>query len=244
MTVAALRDFILKQGPSRNVVTMDWSTFWATNKKEIDPVAPRHTALLKKDLVKVTVTGPETPAEPVTADRPKHPKNPSVGTKKVWFANEMYLDQADAKSFKKDEEITLMAWGNAFVREIGDGETISSLTVELNLKGDVKATEKKVTWLAAKGQTLVPAELWDFDYLITKDKLEEDDNLEDFLNPVTETMEEALCDEAAAGLKKDDIIQLERRGYYRVDKGLDDWAEGEPKRLVLFCIPTGKTGGK
>jgi glutamyl-tRNA synthetase len=244
MTVAALRDFILKQGPSRNVVTMDWTNFWATNKKEIDPVAPRHTALLKKDLVKVTVTGPETPAEAVTAERPKHPKNPSIGTKKVWFANEMYLDQADAKSFKKDEEITLMAWGNAFVREIGEGETVPSLTVELNLKGDVKATEKKVTWLAAKGQTLVPAELWDFDYLITKDKLEEDDKLEDFLNPVTETMEEALCDEAAAGLKKDDIIQLERRGYYRVDKGLDDWAEGEPKRMVLFCIPTGKTGGK
>jgi len=137
-----------------------------------------------------------------------------------------------------------MTWGNAFVREIGAGEPIPSLTVELNLKGDVKSTDKKVTWLASKGQNLVPAELWDFDYLITKDKLDEDDNLEDFLNPVTETMDEAFCDEAAAGLKKDDIIQLERRGYYRVDKGLDDWAEGEQKRLVLFCIPTGKTGGK
>ncbi|KAJ9132948.1 Glutamyl-tRNA synthetase [Coniochaeta hoffmannii] len=244
MTVDALRDFILKQGPSRNVVTMDWTTFWASNKKVIDPVAPRHTALLKKDLVKVTVTGAEAPAEPTTSERPKHPKNPAIGTKKVVFANELYLDQADAKSFKKDEEITLMTWGNAFVREIGAGEPIPSLTVELNLKGDVKSTDKKVTWLASKGQNLVPAELWDFDYLITKDKLDEDDNLEDFLNPVTETMDEAFCDEAAAGLKKDDIIQLERRGYYRVDKGLDDWAEGEQKRLVLFCIPTGKTGGK
>lgn len=244
MTVEALRDFILKQGPSRNVVTMDWTTFWASNKKVIDPVAPRHTALLKKDLVKVTVTGTEAPAEPTTSEKPKHPKNPAIGTKAVVFADELYLDQADAKSFKKDEEITLMAWGNAFVREIGAGEPVPSLSVELNLKGDVKATEKKVTWLASKGQHLVPAELWDFNYLITKDKLDEDDNLEDFLNPVTETMDEAFCDQAAAGLKKDDIIQLERRGYYRVDKGLDDWAEGERKRLVLFCIPTGKTGGK
>ncbi|KAL2197716.1 tRNA synthetases class I, catalytic domain-containing protein [Corynascus similis CBS 632.67] len=248
MTIPALRDFIIKQGPSRNVVTMDWTSFWASNKKEIDPVAPRHTAILQKDVVKVTLTGAEAPAEPFTADRPKHPKNKEVGTKKVFFGSELLLDQADAKSFKDGEEITLMAWGNAFVRQIAGGDPIPSLTCELNLQGDVKKTEKKVTWLAAQGQKLVPAELWDFDYLITKDILQEEDNMEDFLNPVTETMDDAWCDEAAAQLKKDDIIQLERRGYYRVDKGLNDWKDGEEgpkgKRLVLFCIPTGKTGSK
>ncbi|KAK0720107.1 tRNA synthetases class I, catalytic domain-containing protein [Lasiosphaeris hirsuta] len=248
MTVPALRDFILKQGPSRNVVTMDWTNFWASNKKEIDPIAPRHTAISQKDAVKVTVTGAEAPAEPYTIDRPRHPKNKDVGTKKVAFASELLMDQADAKSFKEGEEVTLMAWGNALVRNIAGSDPIPGLTCELNLKGDVKSTEKKVTWLAAQGQTLVPAELWDFDYLITKDVLGEDDKLEDFLTPNTETMEDAWCDEASAQLKKDDIIQLERRGYYRVDKGLDDWKAGEEgpkgKRLVLFCIPTGKTGSK
>jgi glutamyl-tRNA synthetase len=34
----------------------------------------------------------------------------------------------------------------------------------------------------------------------------------------------------------DDIIQLERKGYYRVDR-----AAGAGKPLVLFGIPTGKT---
>ena len=248
MTIPALRDFILKQGPSRNVVTMDWTNFWASNKKEIDPIAPRHTAILKKDVVKVTVTGAEAPAQPFSTEKPKHPKNKEVGTKKVVFASEFLLDQADAKSFKDGEEITLMAWGNAFVRQIAAGDPIPSLNCELNLQGDVKKTEKKVTWLASQGQTLVPAELWDFDYLITKDVLQEEDNMEDFLTPVTESMDDAWCDEAAAQLKKDDIIQLERRGYYRVDKGLGDWKDGEEgpkgKRLVLFCIPTGKTGPK
>ncbi|KAK4173172.1 tRNA synthetases class I, catalytic domain-containing protein [Triangularia setosa] len=244
MGIAALREFIIAQGPSRNVVTMDWTKFWATNKKHIDPVAPRHTALLKKDLVKVAVIGAEAPAEPFQEDRPKHPKNKEIGTKKVAFGPEILLDQADAKSFKEGEEITLMAWGNAFVRNIAESEPIASLTCELNVaKGDVKTTEKKVTWLASS-QTLVPAELWDFDYLITKDTLQEEDNMEDFLNPTTSTMEEAFCDEATAQLKKGDIIQLERRGYYRVDKGLNDWKEGEEKRLVLFNIPTGKTGSK
>ncbi|KAL0943258.1 glutamyl-tRNA synthetase [Colletotrichum truncatum] len=235
MTIAALREFIIKQGPSRNVVNMDWAAFWNTNKKVIDPIAPRHTAILEKDAVKVKVTGAEAPAEPRTEEKPKHPKNPAVGTKKVVFSNELIIDQADAKSFKKDEEITLMGWGNAFIREIGAGEPIADLTVELNLKGDFKTTEKKVTWLSGQGTKLVKAELWDFDYLIKKDKLEEDDILEDALNPVTSTMETAWCDAGVGELKKDDIIQLERRGFFRVDKGLD---EGD--KVVLFSIPTGK----
>ena len=33
MTIGALREFILKQGPSRNIVTLDWTSFWSTNKK-------------------------------------------------------------------------------------------------------------------------------------------------------------------------------------------------------------------
>ncbi|CRK24070.1 hypothetical protein BN1708_003761, partial [Verticillium longisporum] len=128
-----------------------------------------------------------------------------------------------------------MSWGNIIIREITGTDTITAITAELNLKGDFKTTEKKVTWLSAQGTKLVPAELWDFDYLLTKDKLEEDDKLEDFLNPVTSTMEQALCDEGVAKLKKDDIIQLERRGFFRVDKGLADGG-----KVVLFAIPTGK----
>ena len=33
MKVEALQEFILKQGPSKNIVNLDWSLFWATNKK-------------------------------------------------------------------------------------------------------------------------------------------------------------------------------------------------------------------
>jgi glutamyl-tRNA synthetase len=247
MTVAALRDFIIRQGPSRNIVSMDWTIFWNANKKEIDPVAPRHTALLQKGLVKVELTGSEAPTSVLTDDKPKHPKNPDVGLKKVYYSNEIYLDQADAKTFQSGEEITLMGWGNAFVRDIPSADPIPSLKLELNLTGDFKGTDKKVTWLSAKGFDLVPAELWEFDYLITKDKLEEDDNVEYFLNPTTATTVDAWCDAGVGELKKDDIIQLERRGFFRVDKGMNDWESGEAglkgPRVVLFAIPTGK-GGK
>ena len=247
MTIPALRDFILKQGPSRSVTTMEWGAFWAANKKEIDPIAPRHTVLTAKDTVKVTVTGADAPAAPTTVEKPLHPKNKDVGTKPVVFSSEILMDQADLKLMAVGEEITLMTWGNAFVRAIETSAegVVTSASVELNLAGDVKKTEKKVTWLSAVGQTLVPGEAWDFDYLLTKNTLTDDDVLEDCLTPVTATEEDVLGGVSLATVKKDDIIQLERRGFFRVDKGLNDWAEGEAgekgPRVVMFMIPSGKS---
>ncbi|CZR65383.1 probable glutamate--tRNA ligase [Phialocephala subalpina] len=234
MTIGALRDFILKQGPSRNIVTMDWTNFWASNKKEIDPIAPRHTAVEIKDAVKaVVINGPD---KAYTEDKPKHGKNPAVGIKKVAFSKHLIFDQEDVKLFKQDEEITLMNWGNAIVRKINGSNPITDIELELHLEGDVKKTEKKVTWLSTDGQDLVKAEVWEFDHLFTKDKLEEEDNWEDFINKDSASKTEQLCDSNVTDLKEDDIIQLERKGYFRVDKAAKDGAG-----LVLFGIPTGKT---
>ncbi len=238
MTIDALREFILKQGPSKNIVNLDWTLFWATNKKYIDPVAPRHTAVFKGKAVTAEVKGAR--AAPYTEDKPKHGKNPELGTKKVAYSSTILIDQADAQSFQQDEEITLMNWGNAFVRKISTSlnplnRDVTGLELELHIQGDVKKTKQKITWLSSQGQELIPVELVDFDYLITKDKLEEDDNVDDFLNEHTEFRTEALADCNVADLKVDDIIQFERKGYFRLDR---PFMHGNP--AVFFNIPTGK----
>ncbi|KAF2405284.1 putative Glutamyl-tRNA synthetase, cytoplasmic [Trichodelitschia bisporula] len=236
-TVEALREFILKQGPSKNIVNLDWTTFWATNKKYIDPIAGRYTAVDNKNSVTATVRGAS--AQPHSEQKELHLKNKELGTKKVVYSSSIVLDQADASSFAQDEEITLMNWGNAIVRSISrnDAGLVTGLELELNLAGDVKKTKKKVTWLS-KDQALVPVELVDFDFLITKDKLDEDDNYEDFLTPQTEFRTEGLADENVVRLREGDIIQFDRKGYFRVDRA---YSEGKP--AVFFQIPTGK-GGK
>jgi glutamyl-tRNA synthetase len=238
MTIPALREFILKQGPSRNVVNLDWHAFWATNKSHIDPIAPRHTAIAKTNMVTATLKGG--PSTPYTEQKPKHPKNPDVGTKKVAYSSAILLEQEDAASFEQDEEITLMNWGNAIVRKISTGlnplsSTVTELELELHLEGDFKKTKKKVTWLAAEGQELIPVELVDFDFLITKDKLEEGDEVEDFLTPETEFRTLAMADCNVAECKEGDIIQFERKGFFRIDK---PFLHGEP--AVAFNIPTGR----
>ncbi|KAK6347143.1 hypothetical protein TWF696_007223 [Orbilia brochopaga] len=241
MTIEALREFIIAQGPSKNIVNLDWTLIWAINKKVIDPIAPRHTALLRDGLVTANVTGTDEEIKERAEEKPKHKKNPAVGVKQVHYGPQVLIDQADARTFAQGEEITLMDWGNAIVDTLAKDESgnVTALTLRLHLAGDFKKTEKKITWLATS-QPLADVELVDFDYLITKDKLEEEDNLEDFLNDKTEFRVDGVADTNVRDVKQGEIIQFERRGYYRCDVA---WTEGG--KAVFFCIPTGKeTGGK
>lgn len=52
----------------------------------------------------------------------------------------------------------------------------------LHLEGSVKSTKLKLTWLPVT-DALIPLRLFDFDHLITKKKPEEDDKIEDLVNP-------------------------------------------------------------
>ncbi|KAF2125389.1 glutamyl-tRNA synthetase [Dothidotthia symphoricarpi CBS 119687] len=240
--IPALREFILKQGPSKNIVNLDWYSFWATNKKHIEPTAARYTAVDEVAKVPVTIIGAREGI--ITEEAKKHAKY-DLGNKKVVFSSSVLMEQADAASFAQDEEITLMNWGNGIVRNISHSinplatpsglKTVTALEIELHLQGNVKNTSKKVTWLSAD-QNLIPIELVDFDHLITKDKLEPEDTLEDFLNPTTETVTKALADCNVAELKVDDIVQFDRKGFFRIDRA---FAHGEP--VVAYQIPTGKS---
>lgn len=235
MTIPALREFILKQGPSQNILNLDWSLFWATNKKHIDPIAARYTAIPKEDAVTANVAGIDTKT---TIDRPKHAKNTDLGTKKVVLDKQIVIAQEDAKSFSLNEEITLMNWGNAFVSSIStDPATgkVTGLNLALHPQGNPKTTQKKVTWLAKDMSNLIPVELVDFDYLLTKDKIEKDEEVTDFLNPKTEFRTEAWADCNVVDLAQDDIIQFDRIGFFRVDR-----AFGNNQPAILFNIPTGK----
>lgn len=134
-----------------------------------------------------------------------------------------------------------MDWGNAFVRSktVDANGTVTTIEMDLNLDGDFRKTKKKITWLAqpTAEHPLVDVTLLDYDYLITKKKLEENDELKDFVSPVTEFRSEAYADANVKELKKGDIIQFERKGYYIFDGAT---GEGNALRLVFIRIPDGK----
>ncbi|CCG84690.1 protein of unknown function [Taphrina deformans PYCC 5710] len=232
MQVAALKEFILSQGPSKNVNNLDWTSIWAINKKEIDPVAPRHVAIA--DGTPVSITGRT--GDAASSDLPKHKKNPDLGYKKTWFSNNIVIEQEDAATLEEGEEITLMDWGNAFVTTLKKGTDGKVLEIEmkLHLEGDFKKTSKKLTWLSTEPET-AEVELREFDHLITKDKLEEGDSVENFLTEKTEFKTVAQADLNVRELQKGAVIQFERKGYFIVDQAYE--AGG---KVVFFAVPDGK----
>jgi len=231
MTVKGLKDYIVGQGASQQVLQLEWDGIWTVNKKVIDPIAPRYWAIAENKAVPVTVTGRSEGV--VVETKPLHKKNPEVGEKKLTYANHLLIEQEDAKTFGDNEEITAMDWGNMFVadKKVNANGDIEAMTWKLHLEGDFKKTSKKVTWLAVPAET-VPVTLIEYDYLITKKRLEEDDNLDDVVNPKTEYRTKALASAEVANLKKWDIIQFERKGFY-IYQGTKD-AEG---RLEFGFIP-------
>ncbi|KAH8826862.1 tRNA synthetases class I, catalytic domain-containing protein [Flagelloscypha sp. PMI_526] len=240
MTVEALRQFMLSQGPSQSVVSLEWDSIWSNNKKIIDPITPRHWAILETNMVPVTVNG--APKEQEVKTLPKHKKNDALGTKKTVFWDRILIEQEDAKSFDDQEEITLMDWGNAIVRKVTKDEStgvISAIEMDLHLEGDFRKTKKKITWLAQPAppaDPLIPITLVDHDYLITKKKLDDEDEPVDFLSPASEFRQEALADANVVDLKKGDLMQFERKGYFMYD---GESSEGK-KEFIL--IPDGRAG--
>lgn len=136
----------------------------------IDPVCPRHTAVLEEGRVLLTLlNGPENPFVRVI---PKHKKYDGAGNKETTFTNKIRIEQADAKAISPNEEITLMDWGNAIVKEIKMGKdgTVTELVGVLHLEGSVKTTKLKHTWLPHINE-LVPLALVEFDFLISVKKV-------------------------------------------------------------------------
>ncbi|CAI5492755.1 unnamed protein product [Closterium sp. Naga37s-1] len=258
LTVPALKQFILSQGASKNLNLMEMDKLWTINKKLIDPVCPRHTAILLAARVPLTLTnGPDTPFVRVL---PRHKKHPPAGMKATVFSRRVWLERADARVIKENEEVTLMDWGNAIVqrktmRAGGEGEggakegggegegEVEAMEGVLHLEGSVKTTKLKLTWLADSDE-LVPLTLVELDYLITKKKvgwwdgvvLDEGDDFLAALNPRTRWEEAAVGDANMRNLQRGDIIQLERKGYYICDQPL----VRPHKPMVLIAIPDGR----
>ncbi|GJU72913.1 glutamate--tRNA ligase, cytoplasmic [Tanacetum coccineum] len=158
LQVEALIQFILEQGASKTLNLKEWDKLWNINKKIIDPVCPRYTAI-------------------------------GAGEKATTFTKKIWIEQADAKAIAEKKppnvEVTLMDWVNAIVEEIkkdSDGN-VTELSGKLHLEGYVKATQLKLMWLPEINE-LTHLTLVEFGYLVTKKKLDEDEEFVGVLNPI------------------------------------------------------------
>ncbi|XP_068795979.1 bifunctional glutamate/proline--tRNA ligase isoform X6 [Struthio camelus] len=242
MTVEGLKQFIAAQGSSRSVVNMEWDKIWSFNKKVIDPVAPRYTALLRDAVVPVNV--PE--AQEEMKEVAKHPKNADVGLKPVWYGSRVLIEGADAETLTEGEVVTFINWGNLIITKLNRNSSgkIVSLDAKLNLENkDFKKTTK-ITWLAeCPCAPLIPTVCVNYEHLITKPVLGKDEDFKQYINRNSKQEELMLGDPCLRELKKGDIIQLQRRGFFICDQPYEPVSPYSCKEApcILIYIPDGHT---
>ncbi|XP_068433011.1 bifunctional glutamate/proline--tRNA ligase isoform X1 [Clinocottus analis] len=242
MTVEGLKQFIAAQGGSRSVVNMEWDKIWAFNKKVIDPVAPRYTALSSSYVVPVSISEATEEMKEVA----KHPKNEEVGMKKVWYGPRVLVEGADAETFAEGEMVTFINWGNLIITKINKGADakVVSMEARLNLENQDFKKTTKITWLAdTNSAPLLPTICINYLPIISKAVITKDDDFKEYINKTSKLEEKMLGDPCLQTLKKGDIIQLQRRGFYICDEPYEAISPNSCKEspCVLLYIPDGHT---
>ncbi|KAG7167154.1 Bifunctional glutamate/proline--tRNA ligase-like [Homarus americanus] len=238
MSVEGLKDFIVAQGSSRSVVNMEWDKIWAFNKKVIDRYAPRYTAL-QGELVPVHIT--DVNEESTSAQ--KHPKDLSIGMKTVWTGPQVLVEAADAAELKEGQNATFINWGNIMIKKITKTNgKIVSIDAEPNLQNTDYKKTLKLTWLAdTEKAATTPVVCVYFDHLVTKSVLGKDENFKDFIGHNTRAEVKMVGETELQKLVPGDIIQLQRKGFFRVDEAYKpvSLSSCQESPVILFSIPDG-----
>ncbi|TNN13215.1 Bifunctional glutamate/proline--tRNA ligase [Schistosoma japonicum] len=255
MTAEGLRQFILAQGSSRSSALMEWDKIWSFNKKIIEPIAPRTTALLLDSLytshggtppglVRVRVHGQTGYTK---KEVQVHPKNESLGYRTVLLGPEVFVEHADALCFKEDENVTFINWGNLRIMGIHkQDQQIVGIDASLNLEDTDYKKTLKVTWLADPKDShppLIPVSCLTYDNLLNKAILGKDEDFKLYVNKCSKKEQCLLGDPDLCHVKKGDIIQIQRRGFYICDAPYESTclATGHESPCVLINIPDGSS---
>ncbi|XP_011063777.1 PREDICTED: bifunctional glutamate/proline--tRNA ligase [Acromyrmex echinatior] len=248
MTVEGLKQFIIAQGSSKSVVFMEWDKIWAFNKKVIDPVAIRYTALEYNELIPVNVID----AKEEWLSVQNHPKDSYKGTKQVRVGSKILIEKEDAERLIEGQNATFINWGNIMIQKINkcDGNIVD-VQARLNLEDKNYKNTLKLTWLAeslptsdsnAEKSNPIKCYAVYFDHIMSVPVLGKDDDFKNFVAKNTRKEIRMLGEVELKRVKKGEIIQLQRKGFFICDipYASSSYSTREPP-IVLFHIPDGHT---
>lgn len=231
-TPAAIRNFCERIGVAKKETTIDMSLLEESLRDDLNTHAPR--AMCVQRPIKLVITNyPDDKVE--LLDVPNHPKDPSMGRRKLAFSKELYIERDDF-SLEPPPKYHRLAPGKevrlrfAYVLKceevILDEQT--GAVVELRCSYDPDTLGKKpegrkvkgiIHWLAKK--TAVPATLRLYDRLFNVANPAATKDGSDFtvnLNPHSlETLEGSFVEPSLREAAVASIFQFERQGYFCVD---------------------------
>ena len=227
----AVRDFIDRIGVSKADSVVDYGLLEACVRDNLNANAPRAMAVLRP--LKVVIDNyPEGQTE--TLDVEVHPDHPEMGTRKVTFGREIFVEREDfmiepvKKYFRLFPGNEVRLKSAYFVKCIGydldeNGEVAClHCTYDPASKGGNSPDGRKVKgtlhWVSK--DDCVKAEVRLYDRLF---KTEKPEDLNEDLNPDSLTvLEDCLIEGGIKGTKPGDVFQFMRQGYFCVDKDSTD----------------------
>lgn len=230
-TPAAIREFCLRIGVTKQENTIEMGMLEACIREDLNDNAPRAMAVL--DPVRLVI---ENLAHEETLQAPCHPNKPEMGTRELPFSRELYIDHADFReeANKKYKRLVLgkeVRLRNAYVikaeRIEKDAEgniTTIYCQYDPDTLGKDPADGRKVRgvihWVSAAHA--IPAEVRLYDRLFNVPNPAAEASFEAALNPnslqiVSQVMLEPSLAEAKAG----QAFQFEREGYFCRDSKSD-----------------------
>ncbi|MCM2279814.1 MAG: glutamine--tRNA ligase/YqeY domain fusion protein [Oligoflexia bacterium] len=238
-TPESIRDFCDRIGVTKKENVIDVAQLEACIREDLDRRAPRALAVLRP--LKVVIENyPEGQVEEF--DGPNHTQKPELGTRKVPFSRELYIEREDfmeepTKGFFRlapGKEVRLrfayFVKCTGVVKDPATGEvTELRCTYDPETRGtnppDGRKVKGTIHWVSA--QHSVPAEVRLYDRLFVKEN-PEDDTIAN-LNPKSfEIIKDARVERNLASAKPEERYQFERQGYFVAD--MKDCAPG---RLVF-----------
>ncbi|MFW2440280.1 MAG: glutamine--tRNA ligase/YqeY domain fusion protein [Arenicellales bacterium] len=230
-TPASIREFSDRIGVTKSDNSIEMGVLESCIREDLDANSERRLAVLNP--LKVVIENyPEDQSEELEAAN--HPKDESMGSRKIPLSREIYIDRADFresanKKYKRlvtDGEVRLR---NAYVIKCvavikdADDEIIElRCTYDKDTLGANPAGRKVrgvIHWVAAS--TAVKAEVRLYDRLFTDPAPDahKDQSFLEFVNPDSlKVIDEAMVEPSLLLAQKGDRFQFEREGYYCVER--------------------------
>ena len=231
-TPSAIFDFVARAGVAKAYSVVDYELLEHCIRNELNDSALRKIAVLHP--IKVVVTNyPEDKVE--YFDLPNNPAHPELGTRKVPFTRELYIEQDDfaevppPKFFrmKPDGEVRLMGAYIVKCNEIvkNDDGTIREIRCTADLETgngnpiDGRKIKGTIHWLSTKFAIDTTVNLYDFLFEIENTgDIPEGKTFDDYLNTASvTTVEHAKIEPSLAEAQPLDRFQFVRTGYFVKD---------------------------
>jgi glutaminyl-tRNA synthetase len=226
-TPAAIRDFCKRVGITKKQKLIELALLEACVREDLNKHAPRMMAVLHP--LKVVIEN--YPDQVEELDAVNNPEDASMGTRKIPFSREIWIEQDDFRQDPPKKYFRLSPGAEVRLRY---AYIIKCTSVVKNERGEVvevrctydpatrnaNPTDRKVKgtihWVSAK--QAVPAEVRLYDTLFLAPKPDESEDWKTTVNPNSlETLNNCWVEPALANAQPGDRLQFERTGYFCVD---------------------------